>query len=578
MNQWPWSVLEIESDSDERAVRRAYARVLKQQRADENPEQFQALRGAYEHALMLARHTAQAVTIAVVEADSADRGGQPDGAEGSSPDGETSRVGSGEAFDRPELPPPVGTLGVADEATRIWDAFAAEPDNVTSRRAITELFASLVSIALRDEVEWRALLYCLRDDIPDDCRGDIAEALNWRESSGHLMQRNVFVARQALMKIFADDEYRELERRFPLLVDLLEQPRPGMAKALFRLGDGARHRAMQALLFSLQTSFANARVLRFDSEQITFWERACANRTKWGRLVTMAPLLGVWCGMLFATGMSVAHLDGGHRAWSVHEWAIVAVVVFLIMLVYGVAVFGSSPLPSRWKRFARENVGARYGWVVLWVMAACAAYADPRGGIVTAVALGSLSISSVWAVAVHGWPGLKGLLILTASAAGGFGFYSYFVHVVGGPWQLPIAQGALYGMFSGFVQDELRGIIARWRRAHRAAVAAWLAAGTATAVLLVAPDLADAGVAWVGPTWSAYALLVAVGGMLGKMRWGQLLAVFPPMFRWYGFVLWFGVALTKASLAAFVVLGLMGIWIVQDVLRSRHALRGESMA
>lgn len=570
MNQWPWSVLEIESDSDERAVRRAYARVLKQRRADENPEQFQALRSAYEHALMLARHAAQEFTLTVVEADGADLQAQLDRTEVGHKESETSRGGGVETSDRAESPPPVDTPDAAAEAARIWSEFAAEPDNVTSRRSITELFASVISIALRDELEWRALLYCLRDDIPDGCRGDIAAVLNWREQSEHLMQRNVFVARQALARVFADDEYRDLERRFPLSVDLLDRPHPGMAKALFRLIDGARLRAMQALLFSLQTSSTNARLLRFDSEQIAFWERACAYRAKWGRLGTMVPLLGVWCGVLLAKGLSVAHSDGGHRAWSGREWVVVALVALLTMLVYGIAVFGSSPLSSRWKRIARENLGARYGWIGLWVAAACAGYADQQGGIVTAAALGSLSISSAWAVAVHGWPRLRGLLIVTAYAAGGFGFYSYFVHVAGGPWQLPIAQGALYAMFSGYVQDELRGIIGRWPRTHHVAVAAWLVGAAVTAILLVAPDLADAGTAWVGPTWSAYALLVAVGGVLGRMHWGQLTEMFPSMFRGYGFILWFAVVFTQASFAAFVVLCVMGFWIVQDVFRIRR--------
>lgn len=574
MNQWPWSVLEIESNSDERAVRRAYARVLKQQRADENPEQFQALRSAYEHALMLARHSVQGGTITVIEADGTDLREQPDRTEGSCKESETSPGGSAETLNRVQLPQSVDTPDVADEATRIWNEFVAEPDHVTSRRSITELFASVISIALRDELEWRALLYCLGDDIPDGSRGDIAAVLNWRENSGHLMQRNVFVARQALTKIFADDEYRELERHYPLSVDLLGQPHPGMATALFRLIDGGRLRAMQALLFSLQTSFTNARLLRFDSEQIVFWERACAYRAKLGRLSTMVPLLGVWCGVLSAKGMSVAHLSGGQTAWTGREWAIVAAITFLTMLVYGIAVFGSSSIQLRGKGLARGNIAARYGWIVLWVVAVCAAYADQRVTIVTAVALGSLSISSAWAVAVHGWPRLKGLLSAGAYAAGGFGFYSYFVHDVGGPWQLPIAQGALYAMFSGFVQDELRGIIGRWPRTHRAAVAAWLIGAAVTAILLVAPDLADAGLAWVGPTWSIYALLVVVGGMLASMRWGQLTEMFPSMFRGYGFILWFAVAFTKASFSAFVVLCVMGFWIVQEILRKRHALSG----
>lgn len=575
MKQWPWSVLEIESDSNERAVRRAYARVLKQTRADENPEQFQALRGAYEHALLLARSSVQDVTIAVVDTGGADRERQSDEAEVSSSNRGSPCDGRGAAPDRTGFP--VDALDIAGEATRIWDSFAAEPGNVSSRRSITELFASVVSIALRDELEWRALLYCLLDDIPDGCRGDIAAVLNWRESSGHLMQRNFVVARQALTKIFADDEYGELERRLPLSVDLLARPHPGMTKALCRLADGGRHRAMQALLFSLQTSFANARLLRFDSEQIAFWERACAYRTKLVRLGA-ASLLGSWCGVLLAKGVSIAGLGGAHGAWSVREWAIAAVIAAATMLVYGMAEFGPSTFPHRWKRITRENVGARYGWIALWIAAACAAYADERNGMVTAVALGLLSVSSAWAVAVHGWPRLKGLLIITAYAAGGFGFYSYFVHVASGPWQLPIAQGALYGMFSGFVQDELRGTIARWKRTHLAAVAMWLVAAAVTAVLLIAPDLADAGSAWVGPSWSAYALLVPLGGMLGTMRWGQLSEMFPSMFRGYGFILWFGVALTKASFAASVVLCVMGFWIVQEVFRSRHAESRQSRA
>lgn len=50
-----WSVLGLEPGADERSVKRAYARLLKVHRPDEDAEAFQRLREAYDQALSLAR-------------------------------------------------------------------------------------------------------------------------------------------------------------------------------------------------------------------------------------------------------------------------------------------------------------------------------------------------------------------------------------------------------------------------------------------------------------------------------------------------------------------------------------------
>ncbi|WP_133492433.1 RDD family protein [Alcanivorax sp. 24] len=56
----PWHVLGLEATGDTRAIKRAYARLLKSTRPDEHPRQFQALHAAYKRALSLAEQHARA--------------------------------------------------------------------------------------------------------------------------------------------------------------------------------------------------------------------------------------------------------------------------------------------------------------------------------------------------------------------------------------------------------------------------------------------------------------------------------------------------------------------------------------
>lgn len=55
-----WSVLELDRNADERSIKRQYAKLLKVNRPDEDPDAFQRLRDAYEQALDLARNRLEA--------------------------------------------------------------------------------------------------------------------------------------------------------------------------------------------------------------------------------------------------------------------------------------------------------------------------------------------------------------------------------------------------------------------------------------------------------------------------------------------------------------------------------------
>lgn len=51
----PWSLLGLSAEADERSIKRCYAQLLKKHRPDEDAEDFQRLREAYEQAVALAR-------------------------------------------------------------------------------------------------------------------------------------------------------------------------------------------------------------------------------------------------------------------------------------------------------------------------------------------------------------------------------------------------------------------------------------------------------------------------------------------------------------------------------------------
>jgi hypothetical protein len=58
MSTWPFDALGVDDDADERTIKRAYARLLKTTRPDEDPAGFQRLHEAYQEALSLVREQA----------------------------------------------------------------------------------------------------------------------------------------------------------------------------------------------------------------------------------------------------------------------------------------------------------------------------------------------------------------------------------------------------------------------------------------------------------------------------------------------------------------------------------------
>lgn len=174
----PWTYLGLEPDADERAVKRAYARLLKDARPEDDAAGFQALRDAYDRALTLAR--ARAEDAADVEAAE-----QTFTAQAAAPARAPVPARAHEHAQAQALPAPM------DEAQRIWSEFLAGP-LAHPRQRLAKFVArdEMLDLAVRECFELCALRYCAGDVCSDEVREALAAHFDW-EAEPAFVQRHL---------------------------------------------------------------------------------------------------------------------------------------------------------------------------------------------------------------------------------------------------------------------------------------------------------------------------------------------------------------------------------------------------
>ncbi|MFM0211148.1 J domain-containing protein [Paraburkholderia sediminicola] len=617
---WPWDVLGIAANADERTVRRAYARLLKQQRPDEDAEAFQRLRYAYESALQMASgaaaekiaavpvHKSMPVSVPVpgtapepvsmpvpvpvpeakpepisvpVPEPTSMRTPTSASAEAtvhSMPDTETTpvsrRTPAAQKTPQPssiEHAPPAAHPREPDafeRAAQLWQDFVAQRDQLESRRSLQDLFAAVVNIQTRDELEWQALVHCLNEQAPATLRMNLSAVLGWRDNAAHLRRRNAAVATLALDRVFADEDYNALRLRFTNAMALLEGPQPTLAAGAHALLRAGVRTEMEQLLTALSRYHPNVVRLRLDSEKVEFWTRCLTFRLGTGRLFGPALALSAWCGLLFADASMNLNGDRWFDQWTPIQLAVL-LGTLMVTLVTSAAmtVLLSEPQQQR-LRTLRSNGWLRYGWVPVWLGATGAALCDGGSGRLTSIAMGALGICTIWATLICGWPRIKQLVILAAVGATGFGFVGHWLSTDPRAWQMPFAHGVLFAFFFSFVQQEWRGWLARRPRLARFGATLWFAGFAALIVLLLQRDERSTQFAW-----ALFTVMAAAGGVLATTRWNDLRRAVPGFFRGYVHLFWLALAVSKPDIIACVSAGLMSVWIIEE-FKQRRGARG----
>nr|WP_234476610.1 J domain-containing protein [Paraburkholderia aspalathi] len=549
-HHWPWDVLGIAANANERTVRRAYARLLKQQRPDEDAEAFQRLRYAYESALQMASGGGATVAIAAVPA---------------------SVPGPVSMPVPVPNPPPEAHLREHDafeSAVQLWQHFVSQRDQLESRRSLHDLFAAVVNIQMRDELEWQALVHCLNEDAPVTLRMNLSAILGWRDNAAHLRRRNAAIATLALDRVFADEDYNALRLRFTNAMALLEGPQPPLAAGAHALLRAGVRTEMEQLLTALSRYHPNVVRLRLDSEKVEFWTRCLTFRIGVGRLFGPALVLSAWCGLLFANASMNANSDRWFDQWTPVQLAVL-LATLMVTLVISAATTVLLSEPQQQRLWTLRSIGwLRYGWIPVWLGATAAALCDGGSGRLTSIAIDTLGICTMWAALIYGWPRIKQLAILAAVGAIGFGFAGHWLSTDPRAWQMPFAHGVLFAFFFSFAQQECRGWLARRPRLAWFVATMWFAGFATLIVLLLQREERSTQFAW-----ALFTVMAAAGGVLATTRWSDLRRAVPPFFHGYVHLVWLAFALSKPDIIACVSAGLMSVWIIEEVKQRRLSHR-----
>jgi hypothetical protein len=349
---WYWSVLEIDAHADERTIKRAYARQLKTTRPDDDPDAFQRLRAAYEHALDALRH--QEPAPAPVEAPAP------------------------VVLEKVALAPPapvVLQVQRADTLSADALAHAAWGDFME-----THTLAPLASLAAaqaderlhgfdaRDAFELLAARHAANDACPADLRAALVEHFDWAGRGGPVLRRDPELAATLLGRHAADIGWNSLVEQAasdPLLAYLAQDTVP---KKLPRRWDANFVGNMRDTLLNIRWRHPDLLAHRMNHDVFHWWEAQVADKRYFRQTAGWSSLAGIGLCALMITATPLGD-DGFGALFLLVACQLLAIAGGAWLALRPPEQFYARALELQVRWFGKPLADARYdlAWQVGWM-------------------------------------------------------------------------------------------------------------------------------------------------------------------------------------------------------------------
>lgn len=280
---WAWEMLDIGAQTDQRSIKRAYSRLLKLNRPEDDPAAFQVLHQAYQAALAYA---------AEAEREQEQQRTGDDAAVGPAPQ---HPAPSPVSLDK--TAPVLQTIDIDDphaQAQQLWQRFLSLPqDAIDERMALLETDAALEGFATRDAVELLALHMAADPGCEPRLRARLAGHFGWRDGMGQLARHDPALCAMAAAQLRADSGLEELwaqQADDEVLAYLLA---PDVADGKGRTRDRGFHRAMRARIDSLRWQYPDVIEHRLVPGVFAWWENYVATKKYFEQTALWSVAIGV---------------------------------------------------------------------------------------------------------------------------------------------------------------------------------------------------------------------------------------------------------------------------------------------
>ncbi|TWB44287.1 J domain-containing protein [Nitrospirillum pindoramense] len=355
----PWDILALEPTGDQLAIRRAYARRLKVTNPEDDPDGFQALRQAYEEALLHARRQGPDSEV------TAEKAAEPE-AVGNNTEPEVAEKAAEPEPEPPAEPPPQTDLDAAiarhvalcNHLGGLLSA-PAPADPAALKDALAAVLASpaLAHIDVQNRTEdWLARLLLSTAPRSDALVSPAITHFRWDEAKAGLQTPLMAAVRKRGRDLAFLDKLRDRTHAYATAYRLLQAP-PARFSPRLRLTVPDLTKDVRGLITLIRHDYPSLQA-NFDADVLTAWDRYLAEEPvgaplAW--LLVTAPLF-----LLVYAGLQV-----GLPTATLAEWPTGFLLVGPLLAAAGLAYRLGVQMPARWlrQRWARDaGLAARLGW------------------------------------------------------------------------------------------------------------------------------------------------------------------------------------------------------------------------